>query len=123
MQSPFGRCANPLVPRLGRSSSRPIVCKLTSASALTTASIGAVSQGSAANPGLAALQAAQMLSSGWLCSVQAGHAQTSAMRCRRGGTAAARPSCGAKEINCERNSYAYWYIVDESDPLFNTRGL
>ena len=90
MQSPFGRWANDLVPRLGSSSSRPTVLGLTSASALTAASIGAKSQGGSSEPGLALPQATQMLSSGSLKSVQAGQAQRasveSAMGLQSGGT-------------------------------------
>ena len=80
MQSPFGRCANDLVPRLGSCSSRPTIGGLASASALTASSMSEKSQGGSSAPGLAWPQAAQVLLSGWLISVQAGQVQSPADR-------------------------------------------
>ena len=104
MQSPFGRCANDLVPRLGSCSSRPTVGGLASASALTAASMSEKSQGGSSAPGLAWPQAAQVLSSGGLISVQAGQVQSPADRSAIGSCAGKAGAVAAASERAVRRS-------------------
>ena len=76
-QSPFIRCVNDEVQRLGSTSERTTILGLVRDRAMTAASIGAKSQGGSSEPGLALLQASQMLFSAWLLNVQFGQVQVS----------------------------------------------